>query len=361
MDNIVSNGSNASDESMRRLSTRTTGSKCEILGLMITFNEEHFIRYSIENLLRVCDAVLVLDDSTYNTRKILEGYPNVIVYHGEDLPDVKTYRDRRQFLLNTGRLIGDAFVVIDADEILSEELIRDLNNILPKLDVGQSIFTRWYHVNGGLYSAMNNYTNEFQGIAFRDDGTNYGGRDLVHEDKIPSGRLIDSSNSIQLNSGLLHFGTCDKGFVESKLNYYRLMEYLEGTPIVDINLKYRNDLSVKVDLHGKITYPPNVNNSILDWVCLDTKYDGRVKRFLIDHWNDELYQLDVFKNRSIIMFCESNIESFDYNKVVYKIEDNVRITKLKLLYNQFIWLLKHGEFKRIVNFFIWRLFGWYMK
>jgi hypothetical protein len=331
--------------------------KHEIIGLMITFNEEHFIRYSIENLLRVCDTVLVLDDSTDDTRKILDEYTNVIVYHGEDFLDVKTYRDRRQFLLDTGRLISDTFVVIDADEILSEELIRDLKNILPTLNVGQSIFTRWYHVNGGLYTAMNNYTNEFQGIAFRDDRTNYGGRDLVHEDKIPSGRLIDSPNSIQLNSGLLHFGTCDKGFIESKLNYYRLMEYLEGTPIVDINLKYRNDLSVKVDLHNKVTYPTNIDDTMLKWVSLDTKYDDRVKQFFITHWCDELYQLDVFKNRSIIMFCESNIEGFDYSKVVYKIEDSIRITKLKLLYHQFCWLLKHGEFKRIVNFFIWRLFG----
>jgi hypothetical protein len=358
MDNIMSNG----DESMRRLNTRTSGSQHEIIGLMITFNEEHFIRYSIENLLRVCDTVLVLDDSTDNTRKILEEYPNVIVYHGEDLPDVKTYRDRRQFLLDTGRLIGNTFVVIDADEILSEELIRDLNNILPKLDVGQSIFTRWYHVNGGLYSAMNNYTNEFQGIAFRDDGTNYSGRDLVHEDKIPTGWITVARNYIVFgDSALLHFGTCNRGFVESKLNYYRLMEWSEGIPISDINVKYRNGLDVSVDLHGKITYPPNINDSILNWVYLDTKYDERVKQFLLDHWSNELYQLDVFKNRSIIMFCESNIESFDYNKVVYKIEDSVRITKLKLLYNQFIWLLKHGELKRILNFFIWRLFGWYMK
>jgi hypothetical protein len=252
-------------------------------------------------------------------------------------------------------------VVIDADEILSEELIRDLNNILPKLDVGQSIFTRWYHVNGGLYSAMNSYTNEFQGIAFRDDNTNYGGRDLVHEDKIPTGWITIARNYIVFgDSPLLHFGTCNRDFVESKLNYYRLMEWSEGIPISDINVKYRNGLDVSVDLHGKVTYPSNVTNDIFN-TPHDNKYIKKVQQFLLDHWCDELYQLDVFKSDLVSIFCENNIKSFDYNKIVYKSSDGPRITKLKLLYNQFIWLIKHGEFKRILNFFIWRLTGRYMK
>jgi hypothetical protein len=342
---------------MGSIMSRTIGSQHEIIGVMITFNEEHFIRYSIENLLRVCDTVLVLDDSTDDTRKILEQYQDTIVYHGEDFLDVKTYKDRRQFLLDKGRLIGDTFVVIDADEILSEELIRDLNNILPTLNVGQSIFIRWYHVNGGLYTAMNNYTNEFQGIAFRDDGTNYGGHDLVHEDKIPTGWITVAKNYIVIgDSPLLHFGTCNREFVESKLNYYRVMEYLEGIPISDINVKYRNGLNVWKDLHNKFTYPSNIDEEILN-IQESEKYVNKTQQFLGNHWCDELYELDIFKNEDIIKFCENNIKLFNRDRIIYKIEDNEIVTKLKLLYHQFTWLLKHGELKRIVNFFIWRLFG----
>lgn len=327
------------------------------IGLMITYNESHFIKYSLSNLLEVVDEVIILDgsDEGEGTReyiRVLQRSNPIYLIYEEDYPELKTFRDKRQFLLDEGRCryFGDKFVVIDADEIISEEL-----KLFLKGDWKGAVYCKWYHINGDLYKAKNNYINEIQGIAFEDTGLNYHGRDIVHEDKIPIGR----DEKYQLFDGaLLHFGTCNEKYADLKRHVYKIYEMLEGNPIIEINMRYLQELNVKVDVHP--IYPKNVDENILDIKKIEDKYFDRFCNLIADHFGDksnELYFLDIWRIEEIIAWCYDNIDGFDPNKIVFKKSYSCSKLLLTFAFNQFVYLLAKGEYKRIFNFFIWKLFG----
>lgn len=319
------------------------GDNLKKIGLMITYNEEHFIKYSLPNLIRCVDQVLILDNSTDNTKEYCKQFENVIVFD-EVFDDSKS---RRQFLLDQGRkLNGTHFIVIDADEILSEELIKYLNS-----NWHDSLYCKWYHVYGDLYHAKNNYINEIQGIAFEDDGTDYHGNVLVHEDKIPNGRC---DNYTKVPQSLLHFGTCNDKFTKLKRNIYKCYELLEGKHVAEINSTYINDLNVNLKIEG-VTYPNDINVDILNTEILDDKYFDRLCEIVKAHYQN-LYSLDIW-SEDLINWCEVNIPTFNSNLIFYKPNDNRRTLKFKFQYQQLLYIIKTKQFSRIMKFIIWKLFG----
>lgn len=328
---------------MEKIKSRKT------IGLMITYNEIHFIKYSLVNLLRVCDEIIILDNSNDGTYEYCSQFSNVYLYKEGDINTNLNYKERRQFVLDKGlEHNGTHFIVIDADEVMSNELIERL-----QYGFDDALYCRWYHINGGLYTALNNYVDEIQGIAFKYNGINYHGNSLIHEDKIPIGR--EEKFEI-INEALLHFGTSDPIYTATKCSYYKCMELLEGGDIDEINMKYINELNVRVDLVGKFTYPSNVDVNIF-------KQDNDVDKYLekivdiIKKNPLQYYPLDIWRIPRLKGLCETNIKSFNSRMIVYNESYSNNHIKCIFLYKHGLNLLKSNNIKRIIGYILWRITG----
>jgi hypothetical protein len=329
------------------------------IGLMITYNEEHFIKYSLPNLLRVVDEVIILDNSTDNTREYLGQFSNVYVY---DEVMSMSYKDRRQFTIDKGREhFGTHFICIDADEILSEELITYLNVELPKLPSGMAIGCLWTHVSSNLNYELDNFDCKLQALAWHDNSfDNLNGQDLIHEDKTPYGHPISNPKKyIITNERLFHFGGCNSNFLRLKKRYYHILEYRRDLDQHTCNLRYLRNIDENVSLITHGTYPENIDNGIISNFNPTDKFLEKIKIEFVNNWSDEFYSLDVWRDIEILQIAQEVVKDFNYNRVVYKDVMSARYLHLLLNWNQVKNLVWRGEFSRIYNYLmsiiIWKI------
>ena len=305
---------------------------------MITYNEQHFLPYSIPNLLRVCNKIIVLDASTDNSRSILQSFDNVIVYHEEDY-NLPTYKDKRQFVLDKAKDLDDTFISIDADELLSDELVAKVRTL--DIPYNHGVYCQWRHMVSKNES-RNNCINETQGLMWRGD-LNFSGRELVHEDKIPVPRK--SSSIIYIDEILLHFGTCDQHYVDLKEAFYMLQEVKEGKYLPEINLRYSGGL----DIYTKVNAIYNVSDEIFDISTEYYKLYNKIANFYNDYEpKNALHLLNIWWIPGVIECC-----GVDKSKVLLGNRSKI---VLVMMYYQTLDIIKHKEFKRFVNFFLWHLF-----
>jgi hypothetical protein len=244
-------------------------------------------------------------------------------------------------VLDKGReLGGSVFVTIDADELLSDELIDKLNNIV--ITPGFGVYCQWRHLIN-RHQAKNNCINESQGIMFYDDGSDYFGREMVHENKIPQERL--SNNLIYINEILLHFGACDRKFTDLKEAYYMCKEMQEGRYLPEINLRYNGGLDILTPVNA--TY--NVDDAIFDLSSEYEKIYNKIVKFYNDFEPKEaVYLLNIWNVPELIERC-----NVDKSKVLLGNRSKI---VLIMMYYQAIDIIKRKEFKRFINFFLWHIF-----
>lgn len=333
-----------------------------VTGLMITRNESHFLKYSLPMLKQICGRVLVLDASDDGvTREYLDGCDNVTVFYEEHYR-IMDLRQKRQFLLERGRELHEKyFVVIDADEIISEELRVVLQMMLPYLGDCRGFACKWWHIIGDLYTRLNE--DVYQGIAFYDDGTNYHGNRRVHEDKIPGGIIMSNVGFYLIDAPLLHFGMCVKGFPEIKETYYKYLEHLDGSPTCFVN-EYNIPRHSTLECYAK--YPPHVTNDILN---VDTKVSDYRKRLVrcIENDLETCYKLNIWYVDGLIRDCIRHVPGFKKNRIHYKVWRYPRwFIRLQMFfdrcwyflstkeYDQF-WLLVRSQLSEVIMHIGWKI------
>lgn len=95
-----------------------------ISGIIVAFNEESNIRYSLGSLLPWCDEVVVVDqESTDRTVEIARGMGARIVAH----PNTGFVEPARQFAID--QTTGDWVVMLDADEMIPSTLAARLRAV----------------------------------------------------------------------------------------------------------------------------------------------------------------------------------------------------------------------------------------
>lgn len=179
--------------------------KCPTLGCyLIVKNEEFYIKDCVENLLRVCDEIVVVDTgSTDKTKNILQEYSQVKLYDFEWIHDFSAARNYALSLTKS-----DYVFSIDADEYLTDDLIDYLLSL--KKDNFQG------------YNSINLY------IKVREDWNYLGGRTIVKNNgncvwkyKIHEKLYYDESNNLNVDTsnGLIIHKPQD-----SKTNYGKYAE-----------------------------------------------------------------------------------------------------------------------------------------
>jgi hypothetical protein len=315
-----------------------------IVGLMITYNDCHFLKYSLPVLLKVVDKVIILDNSKDDSREYIQSLnnQNIKLFCEEDYP-VMTFKERRQFTLDRGREVGGThFIVIDADEILSEELIDYLNCG----DWNNAIYCKWYHIGHDINLVNVDRIDNTQGIAFIDKGIDYHGKDMVHEDKIPINR--DEEVCAFIDHPLLHFGMCNQSNVRTKESYYKCLGVLDGIPTYRINLDY---LKICKNInyiynYNLFTYPIPIDNRIIyEW-----KYNG-THRFwsIVKLYYEQFYDLDIW-SEELILLCLLNCDEFDVDKIKVKTWYSNRYKLFLFFYSGLLYNIKQCDIKTIYRY-----------
>lgn len=111
---------------------------------MLVRNEGWILRATIDAALKWCDGLAIVDDdSSDDTAKICESFGDTSKKHIEYFRAVRTGEHwlemrLRQHTLDMGREMGGThFAIIDADEILTANLVPTIRNLFDSLQPGQ--------------------------------------------------------------------------------------------------------------------------------------------------------------------------------------------------------------------------------
>ena len=151
----------------------------------------------------------------------------------------------RNRLLALGREIGGThFIMLDADEILTANLLkRDvLKKKILNLAPGEHIVLRWIH----LWRSPNQYRTDgvkgdgrFKAFIFCDEGkATYPDKSIIHTPRVPLRE--GKQRKLKGNFGVLHFSHVNWGNLETKMKWYQRMEriYFPDKPIKEIVKRY---------------------------------------------------------------------------------------------------------------------------
>ncbi len=226
----------------------------KIVGLALVRNEEGKLPHFLRALSRVTDAICVLDDASEDrSREIVASLVDECrierVIH-QPLWDNYAERRNRQALLEAGRAVGGThFVILDADEVFTADLIRGdyLRRQVERLKPGQTLSLRWLN----LWRSMKAYRvdgtkwgNVKKRFIFADDGAcSYSGP-RFHIDRCPT-NLGGEQLAVRDGSGVLHYQFADWHSAWVKQAWYRCLEriaYPEKSPL-EINLNYGESVS----------------------------------------------------------------------------------------------------------------------
>jgi glycosyltransferase involved in cell wall biosynthesis len=115
-------------------------------------NEERWIWYAINSVIKYVDQVVVFDTgSTDNTVKIIKSIKNPkIVFEEKGIVDKKAYVNLRQEMLDRTRTKW--FMVLDGDEVWPEIVIKELNKSIFQADKSkEAIIVRQWTCLGDIF------------------------------------------------------------------------------------------------------------------------------------------------------------------------------------------------------------------
>lgn len=208
-----------------------------VVALMCARNEEWVLRLTLPAAAEVFDRVVVLDHcSTDRTPEIIGGAVEVF---GEKIvplrwdDEVWAEAAIRQRMLEAGREAGgDAFLVIDADEVVSRNQAERVKQSLAELEPGRGLELPWLAMWQSLDAFRHDdsvWTENFQTFGFRDGpGVDYrsdrDGYDLHM--RVPKGLARPPARPIAtaLDGGLLHLQFANRRRLLAKHAWYKMTE-----------------------------------------------------------------------------------------------------------------------------------------
>lgn len=180
---------------------------------IITYNEERILDKCLNKLSWVDEIVVVDSGSTDATLDICKKY-HVKVFHN----DFQGFGAQKQFALE--KTSNDWVLSLDADEILSDELISEIQNTLKTASNISGFYIKRKHVFLGKVFDYGHESKQYILRLFRKDHGMFDGK-KVHEN------IILEGESSKLKSNFLHYTTRSLDSYIQKLSKYAAI-YAEG-------------------------------------------------------------------------------------------------------------------------------------
>ncbi|MFH1876748.1 MAG: glycosyltransferase family 2 protein [Candidatus Omnitrophota bacterium] len=232
--------------------------------LILTCNNEKIIRRCLASVKGFREIVVCDSFSSDNTVAICREYTNAVYYYKHESPSTQ-----RNWAI--AHCSNEWVLQIDSDEIVTEELMSELNAIMPRGDSACEAFktpTR-NHILGRWMRGADLYPDNRIRLfkkKFRYNGA------WIHE------KLMVEGNIGQLQGHVLHYGFEDWETIRKKLSRYRRLEYLQ-----------RKQEGRRIKPHQLLTYPCSVFIYLLF-----------IKKGFIDGWRGWLWALFVAVNKFLV-------------------------------------------------------------
>lgn len=215
-----------------------------VVGMMRVKNEERWLAKSLHSLVKICDAVVVLDDgSVDSTYRIAQATPEVIHLQRQHLP-LNEVRDRQYVLDVALALAPDWVLSLDGDEELDDENLARLREsmLCAPRDVDRLDFRFLYLWNDpGTYRTDGEYANVRHSRALRvnrarPNTLHFRASGHGHEGGLHCGSLPETTGSIlPLDVEVRHYG-----YLAAADRHKKRMWYEERDPIKAAQGYYRH-------------------------------------------------------------------------------------------------------------------------
>jgi glycosyltransferase involved in cell wall biosynthesis len=233
-----------------------------LIGLMPAKNEQWVLKASAEAALKWLDGLVILNHaSTDGTQAIIDElfakygcfgdrlearhgtYPGRVWVLNHVDPNW-TEMEHRQAMLECARRVGATHIaIVDADEILTGNLLGSVRDFVGDLEVGQILQFPLYNLRGSLdhYHETGLWGNRIVTVAFKDDPRlNWSGDTFHHREPMGIENLHAIRPVPQGSGGVLHLWGADLRRLQAKHALYKMTERLRWPekPVETIDALY---------------------------------------------------------------------------------------------------------------------------
>lgn len=218
-----------------------------LVGLMPVRNEDWCLGLTLRAALKWCDDVVVfLHHCTDRSADIAESVMLEhdgrvhLIYEDSDRWDEMVHR--QQMLMRARELGATRVAIVDADEILTANLIESIRRLVELPGKGWLIKLPLYNLRGGLdkYHANGIWGERWVSVVFTEDSRLYWQGDRFHH-REPMGMVFRSMNAVSQGSGgVMHLWGASERRLIAKHALYKVIERLRwpGQSVSQIDRTY---------------------------------------------------------------------------------------------------------------------------
>ena len=203
--------------------------RMKICGMMPVRNEEHELGLTARVALKWCDELVVLlhecsDRSAEIVREIANETGRVLSSHV--LGDWREMEHRQQLLEDARGLGATHLAIIDADEVLTANLVPLMREIIESTPRNLILQLPLYNLRGAIdrYHANGIWGNRIVSVAFADNPVLHWGGDTFHQ-REPIGRRLAGYTPLRhSDGGVMHLWASSLDRLRAKHRLYRVVE-----------------------------------------------------------------------------------------------------------------------------------------
>lgn len=202
-----------------------------LVGLMPARNESWIIGFSARVALMWCDELVILDHASTDATPaivsdLVHDHPGRVLYlHRND--DRWDEMEDRQRMLEAARVLHASHIaIIDADEVLTANLLPRVRELVARLDRYDILQLPGYNLRGEGYHANGVWGRRWFSCAFQDSETLHWAGDRFHH-REPFGHHLDPWQPVaQGDGGILHYWGASERRLIAKHALYKITERL---------------------------------------------------------------------------------------------------------------------------------------
>jgi glycosyltransferase involved in cell wall biosynthesis len=203
----------------------------KVITLVPVKNEAWILKFSLKNFSLFSDEIIVLNDKSIDESvDIIKSFPKAKIVDFNETENIVDMSRRRNILLEAGREAGGThFLFLDADEILSENFVRDIKQVLSNLSVGQTVKLPWVTITENKTQLYFEEKEKeiYKDFIFCDDKVSNYKKQNLSEARTPG--IQDNIITIPFQDGyVIHFQYLASERNKVKQAWYRMNELLQN-------------------------------------------------------------------------------------------------------------------------------------